>query len=45
MLCSLVMKNYYIISEVANILGKSTETLRRWDRDGKLSAVREPHSN
>ena len=39
------MKDYYSISEVADILGKSTETLRRWDRDGKLSAVREPMSN
>jgi len=39
------MKNYYSISEVADILGKSTETLRRWDRDGKLPAVREPMSN
>ncbi|MEQ8546802.1 MAG: DNA (cytosine-5-)-methyltransferase [Cyclobacteriaceae bacterium] len=39
------MKEYYSISEVAEILGKSTETLRRWDREGKLSAVREPISN
>ena len=39
------MKNYYSISEVADILGKTTETLRRWDRDGKLIAVREPMSN
>jgi len=39
------MKNYYSISEVAEILGKSTKTLRRWDRDGKLSAIREPMSN
>ena len=39
------MKKYYSISEVADILGKSTETLRRWDRDGKLPAVREPMSN
>lgn len=45
MLCNLVMKNYYSISEVAEILGKSTETLRRWDRDRKLSAIREPISN
>jgi len=45
MLCSLVMKKYYVISEVAEILGKSTETLRRWDRNGKLTAVREPMSN
>lgn len=41
----MVIKEYYSISEVANILGKSTETLRRWDRDGKLQAVREPMSN
>ena len=39
------MKEYYSISEVAETLGKSTETLRRWDREGKLSAVREPISN
>ena len=39
------MKKYYSISEAADILGKSTETLRRWDRDGKLCAVREPMSN
>jgi DNA (cytosine-5)-methyltransferase 1 len=39
------MKEYYSISEVAKILDKSTETLRRWDRDGKLIAVREPMSN
>lgn len=45
MLCNKVMKNHYTISEVADILGKSTETLRRWDRDGKLPAVREPMSN
>jgi len=45
MLYNLVMKNYYSISEVAKILDKSTETLRRWDRDGKLIAVREPMSN
>lgn len=39
------MKNYYSISEVAEILNKNTETLRRWDREGKLKAVREPMSN
>ena len=39
------MKKYYSISEAADMLGKSTETLRRWDREGKLSAVREPMSN
>jgi DNA (cytosine-5)-methyltransferase 1 len=41
----MVMKETYSISEVASILNKSTETLRRWDRDGKLQAVREPMSN
>lgn len=41
----MVIKNSYSISEVAEILGKNTETLRRWDRDGKLIAAREPMSN
>lgn len=45
MLCNLVMKKYYSISEVSDILEKSTETLRRWDNTGKLSATREPISN
>lgn len=39
------MKTYFSISELAEILNKNTETLRRWDRDGKLKAVREPMSN
>jgi len=39
------MKNYYYISEVAEILGKTPDTLRRWDKDNKLNAVREPISN
>lgn len=39
------MKNVYTLSEVANLLGKSKETLRRWDKSGKLSALREPMSN
>lgn len=38
-------KKYYTLSEVAKILGKSKETLRRWDREGKLPATREPISN
>ena len=41
----MVIKNYYSLSEAAEVLGKSKETLRRWDRDGKLDAVREPVSN
>lgn len=39
------MKEYYSISEVADLLSVSKETLRRWDRSGKLAAVREPMSN
>ena len=41
----MVIKDYYSLSEVSDILGKSKETLRRWDRDGKLEAFREPISN
>lgn len=39
------MKEYYSISDVADLLSVSKETLRRWDRSGKLIAVREPMSN
>ncbi|RZK24294.1 MAG: DNA (cytosine-5-)-methyltransferase [Flavobacterium sp.] len=39
------MKNYLTLAEASSILGKSKETLRRWDREGKLNAVREPISN
>lgn len=45
MLSNLVMKDTYTISEAASILGKSTETLRRWDKTGKLEALREPINN
>jgi len=45
MLCNLVMSEYLSLSETAELLGKSKETLRRWDREGKLVAVREPLSN
>ncbi len=41
----MVTKNYYSLSEASEVLGKSKETLRRWDRQGKLTAVREPISN
>lgn len=40
----MVTKDYYSLNEVSEILGKSKETLRRWDRDGKFVAVREPIS-
>ncbi|MFS1520700.1 DNA (cytosine-5-)-methyltransferase [Flavobacterium covae] len=39
------MNEYLTISETAKLLNKSTKTLRRWDEEGKLSAVREPISN
>jgi DNA (cytosine-5)-methyltransferase 1 len=39
------MKKNYSLSEVADMLSVSKETLRRWDRNGKLTAVREPMSN
>ena len=39
------MKEYYLISELADILGVSKETLRRWDNNGKLKAQRHPMSN
>jgi len=33
------------LSETSEYIGKSKETLRRWDKEGKLNAVREPMSN
>jgi len=41
----MVMEKYLTLSEVSELLGKNKETLRRWDREGKLIAVREPVSN
>ncbi len=39
------MKEFLTLTEASELIGKSKETLRRWDRDGKLLAVREPISN
>jgi len=39
------MSEYLTLAETAELLGKNKETLRRWDREGKLLAVREPISN
>lgn len=36
---------YYSIAHVADILGMSKETLRRWDANGKLVAKRHPKNN
>nr|WP_322550371.1 DNA (cytosine-5-)-methyltransferase [Flavobacterium sp. LB-N7T] len=41
----MVMNEYMTLSETSEYIGKSKETLRRWDKEGKLSAVREPISN
>jgi len=41
----MVTKDYITLQEAADLIGKSKETLRRWDKDGKLSAAREPISN
>jgi len=41
----MVMKEYLSLAETANLIGKSKETLRRWDKEGKLTAFREPGSN
>ena len=38
------MKDYLTISEAAELIGKSKETLRRWDKEGILNAMREPGS-
>lgn len=39
------MKDYYTLSEASELLGKSKETLRRWDKNDVLNALREPVSN
>jgi DNA (cytosine-5)-methyltransferase 1 len=41
----MVMVEYLTLTEASELIGKSKETLRRWDREGKLTAVREPISN
>ncbi len=37
--------DFLTLSEASELIGKSKETLRRWDREGKFSAIREPMSN
>lgn len=39
------MERYVTLAEAAEILGKSKETLRRWDNEGLLVAERDPISN
>jgi len=40
-----VMSEYLTLAEASELIGKSKETLRRWDKEGKLPSVREPMSN
>ena len=42
MLIRVVMKEFYSLSEVADLLSVSKETLRRWDASGKLVPIRHP---
>ncbi len=39
------MEGYFTISQVAEILDVSSETLRRWDRNGKFVSNRHPINN
>jgi len=39
------MLNTYNIQEFGRLIGKSTKTLQKWDREGKLVAHRSPQSN
>lgn len=41
----MVSEDYLTLAETAELLGKNKQTLRRWDNEGKLNAVREPMSN
>ena len=38
------MSEYLSLSETAELVGKCKQTLRRWDNEGILKAVREPGS-
>ena len=39
------MKEFYSLSEVADMLSVSKATLRRWDNNGKLKPIRHPMNN
>ena len=41
----MVMSEYLSLAETSELIGKCKETLRRWDKEGILNAVREPGSN
>lgn len=39
------MKNTYSPKEFGELIGRTTNTLQKWDRSGKLKAYRSPQSN
>lgn len=39
------MKEFYSLTEVADLLSVSKETLRRWDKNGSLKPIRHPINN
>jgi len=39
------MKDFFALAEVADMLSVSKETLRRWDKSGKLESLRHPINN
>ncbi len=39
------MENYIKVGEAAQLIGVSSETLRRWDKSGKFVSVRHPINN
>lgn len=39
------MKDFYSLTEVADMLSVSKETLRRWDKNGSLKPIRHPINN
>ncbi len=47
MLCKVMRKEkeFLTVKEASQILGVNPETLRRWDKKGKLKAKRHPMNN
>ncbi len=39
------MDNIYSPKEFGKLIGRTTNTLQKWDREGKLSAHRNPITN
>lgn len=40
-----IMPSYVSLTETASLLGVSKETLRNWDKSGRLKSVRHPNNN